>query len=97
MRARILLFPLLAALTLLGLAVPMAAASPGPAAIIAAVSPAANCNAVTPNGNGREVYTYTGRQLPGGDGIFRFEYLGDAGDFFYSIPWLGDSFVKFCI
>lgn len=97
MRTRILIFPLLAGLALLGLAGPVAAASQGATANIAAVSPAANCNAITPNGNGREVYNYTGRQLPGGDGIFRFEYLGDAGDFFYSVAWMGDSFVKFCI
>jgi hypothetical protein len=30
------------------------------------------------------------RHIPGADG-------GDAGDFFYSVDWLGDTFIKFCI
>ena len=96
MRVRTLLLPILTAFTLLGLAVPVSAAAQGPSASTA-VSPAANCNAVTPNGNGREVYNYTGRQLPDANGVFHFEYLGDVGDFFYSVQWMGDSFVKFCI
>lgn len=97
MRARILTFPPLAALTLLGLAVPVAAASPGPAANVP-VSPAAHCNnTVTSGFSDGEFYTYTGRQLPDVNGVLRYEYRGDLGDWFYSEKWLGNVFYKYCI
>jgi hypothetical protein len=96
-RARILIFPLLAALTFLGVAVPVATAAPDPAANVAA-SPAAHCNnAATANFGDGEFYTYTGRQLPDVNGVLRFEYQGDLGDWFYSEKWMGNIFYKYCI
>lgn len=78
----------------LGLSSGAASASASQAA--SASARPANCsNAVSPDGNGREVYTYTGRLVTPSGSLF--EYLGDAGDYFYSDVFMGDSFVRFCI
>lgn len=65
------------------------------AASTSAFRPAECASAVTPDANGREVYNYTGRLITP-SGSF-FEYLGDAGDYFYSENYMGETFVRFCI